>query len=55
MERKNTTVDKKKIILLLWSMSCMGNKRTQFSVKYDAVCGCDLFCLYCEAQEKQSL
>lgn len=34
MGRRNTTVDK--IILLLWSMSYMGNKRTQFSVKYDA-------------------
>lgn len=41
MGRRNTTVDK--IILLLWSMSYMGDKRTQFSVKYDAVCGCDLF------------
>lgn len=24
-------------------MSYMGNRRTQFSVKYDAVCGCDFF------------
>lgn len=32
--RRNTTVDK--IILLLWSMSYMGNKCTQFPVKYDA-------------------
>lgn len=29
-------------------MSYLGNKRTQFSVKYDAVCGCDVFGLYCE-------
>ena len=41
MGRRNTTVDE--IILLLWSMFYMGNKRTQFSVKYDAVRGHDLF------------
>lgn len=40
--RRNTTVDK--LILLLWSTSCMGSQRTQFSVNYDAVCGCD-WCL----------
>lgn len=48
MGGKSTSNGKKehyswKIILLLWSMFYMGNKCTQFSVNYDAVCGRDLF------------
>lgn len=37
---------KKNFILLLWrSMSYVGNKRTQFSVNYEAVCGWICCCL----------
>lgn len=38
MGRRNRTVDKK-LFCYFWSMSYMGNKRTQFSVTYDALCG----------------
>lgn len=40
MGRRNITVDE---IILYFEVCPIGNNRTQFSVKYDAVCGCDLF------------